>query len=89
MYYRPEIGRFHLKRHRLRRLHRKLVVIDAKIAFVGGINIISDDNAPPELRPHYDYAVRIEGPTLATDPPRCPPHVGDRLLGQLQATLPA
>ena len=65
MYYRPEIGRFHLKRHRLRRLHRKLVVIDARIAFVGGINIISDDNAPPELRPHYDYAVRIEGPTLA------------------------
>ena len=65
MEYRPEIGRFHFKRHRLRRLHRKLVVIDAKIAFVGGINIISDDNAPPELRPHYDYAVRIEGPTLA------------------------
>ncbi len=65
MYYRPEIGRFHLKRHRLRRLHRKLVVVDARIAFVGGINIISDDNAPPELRPHYDYAVRVEGPILA------------------------
>jgi cardiolipin synthase len=64
MFYRPEIGRFHLKRHRLRRLHRKLVVIDGRIAFVGGINIISDDNAPPELRPHYDYAVRIEGPVL-------------------------
>src|SRR5574343_748701 len=64
MYYRPEIGRFHFKRHRLLRLHRKLVVIDARIAFVGGINVISDDNAPPELRPHYDYAVRIEGPTL-------------------------
>lgn len=64
MFYRPEIGRFHFKRHRLRRLHRKLVVIDARIAFVGGINIISDDNAPPELRPHYDYAVRIEGPVL-------------------------
>jgi cardiolipin synthase len=64
MFYRPEIGRFHFKRHRLRRLHRKLVVIDGRIAFVGGINIISDDNAPPDLRPHYDYAVRIEGPTL-------------------------
>jgi len=64
MFYRPEIGRFHFKRHRLRRLHRKLVVIDARIAFVGGINVISDDNAPPELRPHYDYAVRIEGPVL-------------------------
>src|SRR5574343_516298 len=64
MFYRPEIGRFHFKRHRLRRLHRKLVVIDARLAFVGGINIISDDNAPPELRPHYDYIVRIEGPAL-------------------------
>jgi len=64
MFYRPEIGRFHIKRHRLRRLHRKLVVIDARLAFVGGINIISDDNAPPELRPHYDYAVRVEGPAL-------------------------
>ena len=64
VFYRPEIGRFHLKRHRLRRLHRKLVVIDGQIAFIGGINVISDDNAPPGLRPHYDYAVRVEGPLL-------------------------
>jgi hypothetical protein len=49
MYYRPEIGRFHLRR--LRRLHRKLVVIDARIAFVGGINIIDDNNAPIDMRP--------------------------------------
>jgi len=64
MFYRPEIGPFHLRRHRLRRLHRKLVVIDAHVAFVGGINIVDDDNAPVEMRPRYDYAVRIEGPTL-------------------------
>jgi cardiolipin synthase len=64
MVYRPEIGRFHFKRHRLRRLHRKLVVIDARLAFVGGINVIDDNNAPPEMRPHYDYAVRVEGPIL-------------------------
>ena len=43
MYYRPEIGRFHLKRHRLRRLHRKLVVIDARIAFVGGGIMLTRD----------------------------------------------
>jgi cardiolipin synthase len=65
MFYRPEIGRFHFKRHRLRRLHRKLVVIDARLAFVGGINIIDDNNAPPEMCPHYDYAVRVEGPVLS------------------------
>lgn len=64
MIYRPERELFRLRRHRLRRLHRKLVVIDARIAFVGGINIVDDNNAPPALRPRYDYAVRIEGPIL-------------------------
>jgi len=64
MQYRPERGRFHLKRHRLRRLHRKLAVVDARIAFVGGINIVDDDNAPEDMRPRYDYAVRLEGPVL-------------------------
>ena len=64
MIYRPEIGRFRIRRHRLRRLHRKLVVIDGHVAFVGGINIIDDDNAPADMRPRYDYAVRLEGPAL-------------------------
>lgn len=64
MLYRPEISRFHIRRHRLRRLHRKLVVIDARVAFVGGINIVDDNNAPDEMCPRYDYAVRLEGPTL-------------------------
>ncbi|HEX6734221.1 MAG TPA: cardiolipin synthase ClsB [Azonexus sp.] len=64
MLYRPELGRFRLRRHRLRRLHRKLVVIDASQAFVGGINIIDDHNAPAEMCPRYDYAVLAEGPLL-------------------------
>jgi cardiolipin synthase len=64
MFYRPEIGRFNMRRHRLRRLHRKLAVIDARIAFVGGINIIDDNNAPVGMRPRLDYAVRLEGPTV-------------------------
>ena len=64
MLYRPEIGRFHMRRHRLRRLHRKLVVIDARVAFIGGINIVDDNNAPEGMRPRYDYAVRLEGPAL-------------------------
>ena len=63
--YRPELGRFRLKRHRLRRLHRKLALIDGCIAFVGGINIVDDDNAPPDMRPRYDYAVKVQGPVLA------------------------
>ncbi|MGB8883483.1 MAG: phospholipase D-like domain-containing protein, partial [Azonexus sp.] len=40
MAYRREFARFRLRRHRLRRLHRKLVVIDGRVAFVGGINIV-------------------------------------------------
>ncbi|MDP2811859.1 MAG: cardiolipin synthase ClsB [Rhodocyclaceae bacterium] len=64
--YRPEIARLRLRRHRLRRLHRKLAVIDARIAFVGGINVIDDwDVSDTQIPPRYDYAVRVEGPLLA------------------------
>lgn len=64
LHFRPDVARFSLRRHRLRRLHRKLVVIDARLAFVGGINIVDDENAPPEFRPRFDYAVRVEGPLV-------------------------
>lgn len=64
MVYRPDIARFQLRRHRLRRLHRKLVAVDGEIAFVGGINVIDDLNTPHQVPPRYDYAVRIEGPLL-------------------------
>jgi len=62
--YHPKISPFTLRRNRLRRLHRKLTMIDGRLAFVGGINII-DDADPPRRPPiRYDYAVRIEGPLL-------------------------
>ena len=63
--FRPEPGWLNLRRHRLRRLHRKVVVIDAKIAFVGGINIIDDLDTPRQTPPRFDYAVRVQGPVLA------------------------
>jgi len=62
--YRPEIARFRFRRHRLRRLHRKLAVIDRKIGFVGGINLVDDHNVRQELGPRLDYAVRVEGAIL-------------------------
>jgi cardiolipin synthase len=65
MFYRPEVTPYRLRRHRLRRMHRKMVVIDARLAFVGGINIIDDSNAPGRPSHRYDYAVRVEGPLLA------------------------
>jgi len=62
--YRPETKTFNLSRNRLRRLHRKLSVIDGKVAFIGGINIIDDLNGITEPPPRFDYAVRVEGPLL-------------------------
>ncbi|MCF8177780.1 MAG: cardiolipin synthase ClsB, partial [Sulfuritalea sp.] len=64
MNYRPEIGRWTFRRHRLRRLHRKLVVIDAAVAFVGGINVLDDFDNGKSAVARFDYAVRIEGPLV-------------------------
>jgi len=70
--YRPEPKRFTLKSFdfmRLRRLHRKIVVVDATVGFVGGINIEDDySSADPAVRttdPRYDYAVRVVGPIVS------------------------
>ena len=71
--YRPEPKHFTLKSFdfmRLRRLHRKIVVIDGTFGFVGGINFEDDySTADPDVRttdPRYDYAVRVAGP-IVTD----------------------
>jgi cardiolipin synthase len=61
--YRPEISRWRMRRYRLRRLHRKLAVVDAAIGFVGGINIINDADTL-DAAPQYDYAVAVEGPLV-------------------------
>ena len=63
--FRPEVIRWRLHHRRLRRLHRKLVVIDGDIAFIGGINIIDDQHAPIPISHRFDYAVQIQGPILS------------------------
>ncbi|MFN3629379.1 MAG: cardiolipin synthase ClsB, partial [Casimicrobiaceae bacterium] len=64
--YRP-LSRFaHFTPSRLRRLHRKIVTIDATVSFVGGINIHDDHNlATPGLAGRHDYAVAVSGPVVA------------------------
>ena len=62
--YRVDVFPTTWRRARLRRLHRKLVVIDGAIAFVGGINFIDDMNTPGQTPPRVDFAVRVEGPLL-------------------------
>ena len=64
MFYRPKISPWTLKKSRLRRMHRKVAVIDEKIGFVGGINIIDDINLPINLPPRVDYAVQVQGSLL-------------------------
>jgi cardiolipin synthase len=60
--YRPERW-WRLQRRLFRRLHRKLVVIDQTLAFVGGINIIAEP--AHEAGPRLDFAVECEGPILS------------------------
>jgi cardiolipin synthase len=69
--YRPEprgIGSYRFSLRRLRRLHRKVVVIDQELAFVGGINVHDDlvdvpiDGYGP--KPRFDFAVRVQGPVV-------------------------
>ena len=66
MFYRAKISPWTFKKNRLRRLHRKIVVIDQKVGFVGGINIIDDNDVPADATSRVDYAVRIEGALLPT-----------------------
>ena len=60
--FRPNVSPWRLQRGRLRRMHRKLASIDARIAFVGGINVIDDYDTPEYAPPRFDYTVRIAGP---------------------------
>lgn len=48
----------------LRRDHRKLLLVDGRIAFVGGAGI-TDDFAPEHGRGWHDVVVQIRGPVLA------------------------
>jgi len=63
LWFRKEVGRFSLQRYHLRRLHRKLALIDGHTAFVGGINI-TDDISDGFKAPRLDYAVEVEGPVV-------------------------
>ncbi len=63
--YRPELWTFRVRSTRLRRLHRKLAVVDGRIGFCGGINIIDHGDSRRNTPPRLDYAVSVEGPLIA------------------------
>ena len=66
--YRPERW-WRGERRLFRRLHRKIAVIDERIAFVGGINVddspASDELTGEALGPRLDFAVECQGPIVA------------------------
>jgi len=63
--YRPLPKGFSLHIEHPRRLHRKLAVIDGRVGFCGGINVLDDRHGRDDLPPRYDFAVRVEGPLVA------------------------
>jgi len=69
--YRPEprgLRQAHFDLRRLRRMHRKTCVVDGRVGFVGGINILDDYEDVPNdgkgPRPRFDFAVEIRGPIV-------------------------
>jgi cardiolipin synthase len=62
--FRPQFSPFSFRRKHLRRLHRKIVVIDSRVAFVGGMNIISDLDEKTGKSIRLDFTVSVEGPLV-------------------------
>ena len=63
-FFRPTRTWYIPRRNRLRRLHRKIVLVDGRIAFVGGLNILDDATDNPTGTARLDYAVKVEGPVV-------------------------
>lgn len=63
--YAPRRRLFGMRFNIFRRLHRKLVLIDGEIAFVGGINFCCDHLLETGPKALQDYAVELGGPIVA------------------------
>lgn len=47
-----------------RRLHRKIVVVDEEVGFIGGINFADNQMAAYPEGPKQDFAVEVQGPVV-------------------------
>lgn len=63
-YYDPRKPLFGMRTNLFRRMHRKIVVIDGAVAFVGGINYSAEHMSDYGPEAKQDYAVRVEGPVV-------------------------
>ena len=53
-----------LRTNLFRRLHRKVVVVDGRVAFIGGINFSEDHLAESGSEAKQDYALELSGPVV-------------------------
>lgn len=60
----PQPKRMGVRTNLFRRMHRKIVVVDGTVAFVGGINFSADHLADFGPTAKQDYAVSIRGPLV-------------------------
>jgi len=61
----PATRCFGIRLNVLRRMHRKIVVVDGERAFVGGINYSADHLADFGAQAKQDYSVELSGPIVA------------------------
>lgn len=64
VYYDPRPLVLGMRTNLFRRLHRKIVVADGEIAFVGGINFSAEHNVSFGPEAKQDYAVEVKGPIV-------------------------
>lgn len=60
----PKPRRLGMRTNIFRRLHRKIVVVDGELAFVGGINFAEEHLVRSGPMAKQDYAVEIRGPAV-------------------------
>ncbi|PRB80459.1 cardiolipin synthase ClsB [Pseudomonas sp. MYb185] len=60
----PQPRRFGMRTNLFRRLHRKIVVIDSEVAYVGGINFTAVHLGDYGPGAKQDYAVEVRGPVV-------------------------
>lgn len=60
----PQPRRFGMRTNLFRRLHRKIVVVDAEVAYVGGINFTAVHLGDYGPGAKQDYAVEVRGPVV-------------------------
>ncbi len=63
-YYDPRPPLLGMRTNVFRRMHRKIVVVDEKVAFVGGINYSAEHMSDYGPEAKQDYAVQVEGPVV-------------------------